>query len=446
MVAVWVVAVLIIFLVVTHYRENSESLVRDRADARNTLTADFASKWTQSEIRLQRRIAELEFSGPSPTAVDLRRAGGVLDSDATVLTDSEGRVLGSLPDVESLIDRRVAYRYSHLQAALKGDDSVSDVVLSVVQREPVVAIAVPFETPYGRRVLNAGFDVNGPALKGLVDDKIQLEDAEFALLDSSGAPVATTVADASEAIDPNVVKKALGPDRQSASGATDGTFYSLAAVPGTPWTMALTVPESVLYASLPPAWLQWVLIAGFAGILLLVALLFEGVLESRRRMKVMANLDSMTRLPNRGFTTKLLCRELTEQPRIEPLCVLLIDVDHFKQINDQYGHSTGDEVLATLASRMQNALRPDDVIGRWGGEEFLAILRQTHLSTAKLVAERLRETIESDPIVFKNMTLSLSISIGCVQAGEETLDQIVDRADLAMYRAKSAGRNVVVAA
>lgn len=442
----WLIAVGLIFLLITHYRGNSESLTRDRVDTRNALTADFAADWVKNEAGLQRRLAELAFAGPSPTAADLREAGGILNSDATFLLDSDGRVISSLPDSDSLAGRRVAYRYSHLQQALDGKTAVSDVVLSAVGREPVVAIAVPFKTPYGERVLDAGFDINSEALNRLVQNKITIENSNFALVDSSGTPIAATAPDVVNEINRQALTSSLGEGREALSGIDDGTFYSLAPVPGTPWTLALTIPESSLYSSLAPPAAQWIVIALFALILGFVAVLFEVLLNSRRRVRLLANIDTLTRLPNRAFTTKLLCSELVDRPPSEPLSVLLIDIDYFKQINDRFGHAAGDEVLATLASRMQNALRPDDVIGRWGGEEFLAILKDTRLPTAERVAERLRTTIEADPVVFKETTLGVSISVGCVQAHDETLDQIVDRADLAMYQAKSSGRNVVVAA
>lgn len=442
----WLLAVGLVFLLITHYRGNSESLVRERVDARNALTAGFTSDWVTSEEELLTRVGELEFSGKSPSAADLRRAGGIINSDATVLLDANGRVISSLPDLSSLVGRRISYRYDNLRSAALGDPSTSDVVLSVVDRKPIVAIAAPFETPYGRRVLNAGFDINSPELKRLVENKILIKNSNFALIDSTGHPVAATSPNVTDSIDPSVLESSIGVNRKPVTGLTDGMFYSLAPVDGTPWTLALTIPESSLYSSLAPPWLQWAVIALFAVVLLLVALLFEAVLNSRRRMRLVANLDSLTRLPNRAYTTRLLCGELLDRPEGAPLSILLIDIDHFKQINDRFGHAAGDEVLATLASRMQNALRPDDVIGRWGGEEFLAILGDTRLPTAERVAERLRATIESDPVVFKDMTLDVSISVGCVQAGDESLDQVVDRADVAMYEAKRSGRNVVIAA
>lgn len=446
LVLAWLVAVGMIFLLITHYRGNSERMVRERVDARNALTADFASDWAKDEAELQRRLAELEFSGKSPTAADLRKAGGILNSDATILFDSNGRVISSLPESNSITGRRISHRYSHIQSALRGESEVSDVVLSVVQRNPVVGIAVPFDTPYGRRVLNAGFEINSSTLDRLVQNKITIANSNFALLDSTGTPIAATASDVTDNISPRTVAESLGENRKPATGVEGGVFYSLAPVAGTPWTLALAIPESSLYSSLAPPAAQWIVIAMFALILGAVALLFEVVLSSRRRVRHLANIDSLTRLPNRAFTTKLLCAELAERSASEPLSVLLIDIDHFKQINDRFGHAAGDEVLATLASRMQNALRPDDVIGRWGGEEFLAILRDTRLPTAARVAERLRKTIESDPVVFKKLTLNVSISVGAVQSHDETLDQIVDRADLAMYEAKNSGRNVVVAA
>lgn len=404
------------------------------------------SDWASAKGELVSRIGEIEFSRKSPTAADMRRVGGIVESDATILIDADGRIEGVLPHSRLLVGKRIDYRYGHLKAALNGEPTVSDVVLSEVDRKPVVSIAAPVDTPYGRRVLNAGFDVDGPALQSLVKNMTTIENSNFELIDSAGHPVVETEQNVTEPIDSGVIASSLGANRQASTGIEDGNFYSLAPVAGTPWTLALTIPESSLYSSIAPPWLQWAVIAVFAGVLLLVALLFEVVLSSRRRVRLIANLDSLTRLPNRAFTTRSLCNAMADRVPEEPLSILLIDVDHFKQINDRFGHAAGDRVLATLASRMQNALRPEDVIGRWGGEEFLAILHDTRLPAAQRVAERLREMIESEPVVFKEMSLDVSISVGCVQVSSETLDQVVDRADLAMYEAKRSGRNVVVAA
>lgn len=441
----WVLGISLILILFLHYRTNSEQMIRDRMVARNSLTAQFISDWASKTSRLQRRLAEIQLSGKSPTARDLKVDGDIVNSDAAVLLDSSGKVLVTLPVSNRLVGTRIDHRYEHMRTALGGKSASSDVVLSVVKREPVVMVAVPFDTPYGRRVFNAGFKVRGKELKSLVTNKIVTPNSNFELIDSSGISIVGSGPDLSKRLG-REISGSTGPNSKSATGFVGDDFYALTPVPDTGWTLAMMIPKSSLYSSLAPRWLLWAITGLFALVLGLVALLFDSVLSSRRRQRFLADHDSLTQLPNRSFTTTHLSQSLSELKPNEDLSILLIDVDRFKQINDKYGHVAGDEVLASLASRMQNSLRPGDLIGRWGGEEFLAVLADTDVAVAESVGQRLRATIESDPVVFKDLVLDVSVSVGCVQAGTESLDELVDRADVAMYEAKRAGRNNVVAA
>jgi diguanylate cyclase (GGDEF)-like protein len=128
----------------------------------------------------------------------------------------------------------------------------------------------------------------------------------------------------------------------------------------------------------------------------------------------------------------------------QPFAVALVDVDHFKLVNDTFGHSAGDEVLRTIADRLQEALRVEDVAGRWGGEEFLLLLPMTDLPGATVVGERLRAAIAGESIALADGTLvDVRISVG-VATGHDVPDVLL-RADAALYRAKAGGRNLVTA-
>jgi diguanylate cyclase (GGDEF)-like protein len=128
----------------------------------------------------------------------------------------------------------------------------------------------------------------------------------------------------------------------------------------------------------------------------------------------------------------------------QPFSVALVDVDHFKSVNDTYGHSAGDEVLRAIAARLQDALRVEDVAGRWGGEEFLFLLPMTDLAGATVVGERLRHAVACRPIRIADGTLiEASISVG-VATGTD-VPEVLLRADGALYRAKAGGRNLVTA-
>jgi len=127
-----------------------------------------------------------------------------------------------------------------------------------------------------------------------------------------------------------------------------------------------------------------------------------------------------------------------------PLCVCMIDLDHFKKVNDTYGHLTGDAVLRDVASRMQASVRTFDTIGRYGGEEFIIILENTDLTTAQDVMERLRQRVANTPINVSGTTIPVTVSGGlaALRSGD-TVQTLIARSDAAMYGAKHSGRNKV---
>jgi len=161
----------------------------------------------------------------------------------------------------------------------------------------------------------------------------------------------------------------------------------------------------------------------------------------------MATTDALTGLSNRRAFVDWAIREVARCARYnDHFCVTLLDVDHFKQVNDRYGHAAGDSVLAAVSRLMGGIVRSCDVVARWGGEEFVVALPSTSLDGAMLVADRIRAALEVLPITDPSgqiLNVTASFGVAELEAGE-TLDQVVDRADRAMYAAKSAGRNRVL--
>jgi diguanylate cyclase (GGDEF)-like protein len=123
----------------------------------------------------------------------------------------------------------------------------------------------------------------------------------------------------------------------------------------------------------------------------------------------------------------------------------MVDVDHFKRINDTYGHVAGDEAIIAVAGRMQRALRPFDVLGRWGGEEFLVILPDSDPDAALAVAERLREAVRTQPVSLgaSGQAIEMTVSIGVATSLDALPDALVHAADQALYAAKADGRDRV---
>ena len=166
------------------------------------------------------------------------------------------------------------------------------------------------------------------------------------------------------------------------------------------------------------------------------------LLEQNRQLERLSVTDQLTGLYNRLQLNRTLEEERSRYLRYATgFCVLLLDVDNFKLINDTFGHLTGDQVLAGIARILQNNVREVDVVGRWGGEEFLVICRETTLEGALLLAEKLRVAIQSQ--VFEQVgTQSVSFGVAMLRA-DDAVNEVIARADAAMYRAKKGGRNRV---
>lgn len=161
--------------------------------------------------------------------------------------------------------------------------------------------------------------------------------------------------------------------------------------------------------------------------------------------------DALTGLPNRRNVMAELNRQVEIARRYGlPLTVMMIDVDHFKRINDGYGHPAGDAVLSAVAHRLHNALRQSDVVGRFGGEEFMAVLTGTAPDGACILAERCRQMLADTPVQLNNGTtiqVTASFGIGGTAAGDTaTAEELLKRADHALYAAKQGGRNRVESA
>lgn len=177
------------------------------------------------------------------------------------------------------------------------------------------------------------------------------------------------------------------------------------------------------------------------------ASIYEGMLqEAVRSLAEASNKDGLTDVFNRRYLEQALNTEVNRAARYgTDLSLMLFDLDHFKQINDDYGHQAGDEALVSIAQYLQNTLRQSDVLGRYGGEEFVVILPETPLEGAHTLAERIREDIMNQTISFNDIEFQVTISIGVTQFCAETMktEDFVAAADHALYQSKERGRNCV---
>jgi len=172
--------------------------------------------------------------------------------------------------------------------------------------------------------------------------------------------------------------------------------------------------------------------------------------EALARVYDAAMRDGLTGMFNRKALDERLLAEWAFATRhVAPLSFVLLDIDGFKAINDKYGHLAGDEVIREISARLARALRTEDVLGRYGGEEFVVVARDIGLEQAAQLAERLRKTIASDSIVFEDFRIAVTASFGvssmscCGQ--DKEVRRLVEIADSRLYAAKRAGRNQVVA-
>jgi diguanylate cyclase (GGDEF)-like protein len=203
------------------------------------------------------------------------------------------------------------------------------------------------------------------------------------------------------------------------------------------WVVHQLKQSDLLWAAAQESRPTWVMIA-LASLLGVLAWRLIGVLSEATRM---THTDPLTQLLNRrGLYERaedLLA--LAERKRL-PVAVLLMDIDHFKSINDTHGHAVGDSVLSQLAGHLLKVRRAADLICRWGGEEFVMLMLLEHAEDAMTVAERMRQEAQRTRIQPGDVPVTLSGGLAILQPGE-ALDQAIKRADLQLYEAKANGRN-----
>jgi diguanylate cyclase (GGDEF)-like protein len=182
-----------------------------------------------------------------------------------------------------------------------------------------------------------------------------------------------------------------------------------------------------------------------AYVLVAVGFLASVLIEYQQYLSHLATEDPLTRLLNRRGMQDALQVTLAHAARHQhPTAALMVDIDHFKQVNDSFGHEIGDQVIRQVADFLERLSRHSDVVARIGGEEFLLVLPDTGLDAARVLAERIRSTVGDHPLVVENQRIKVTVSVGvaCLE-GEANLDELAQEADRALYLAKRGGRNRV---
>lgn len=439
------------------------TIVRARNESRSHLAANFGLRgestatlvatYLSQQAARQKDSAERFLSGRSVAPHEFEVVSRAFGGSAAALLDSRGRMLNTVPLNPALSGGQLAARYSRLALAERGRVSISDVVSSSALPEPVSAIAVPFQTPQGRRVFSVAYGVGSADLGVFVDHAITYPQHEVLLLDGTGRVLAASprgkAATASEA-DPALARAAAHASHGAVTGARTATTFTSAAVPGTHWRVILAVPNSKLYstigglASVIP-WAVFAVVALFAGLLMV---LFTHLLGDRARLGTlseelsrMARTDTLTGLLNRrGLNDHLTRATAHARRRSEPLSVLMIDLDRFKQVNDQFGHDAGDRVLCALADCMRNVLRAEDIYGRIGGDEFMVILEGADEDAAQAAMARLHHAVRQVDLGDVGLPDGIPMSVGSATAVSTHPEQIQRAADVELYRVKGAKR------
>jgi diguanylate cyclase (GGDEF)-like protein len=170
--------------------------------------------------------------------------------------------------------------------------------------------------------------------------------------------------------------------------------------------------------------------------------LIKKLVKARQTIEKIAITDELTGLYNRRHILSRFHEEFEKATRLgRDLSCIIADIDHFKTVNDKYGHQAGDAVLKEVAHRISQSIRIYDILGRYGGEEFLIILPDTDIEQAWHFAERTRMQVKESPIMDNSITISLGVT--CLQEGDQSIDNLIKRADDVLYKAKKAGRDRV---
>ena len=284
-------------------------------------------------------------------------------------------------------------------------------------------------------------------LRAFVDHTIAYRPHDVYLLDASGDIIAASPRTGDrrlEELDPALARAMRRSSPGPVGGKGAARTFTVAGVPGTSWRLVIAVPDSRLFASIEgwPQKLPWLVFAIVSVLAAALLLVFARLTALSERTAMSARTDALTDLPNRRSVNEHLVRATAHARRTgSPVSVLMIDLDRFKATNDRYGHRAGDKVLRAVAGCIREALRTEDIYGRWGGDEFLVLLPDTDEQEAEQAAERLRRRAERVELGDIGLPGGVPMSIGTATHTLTTPEDIVEAADVDLYRKKHARRH-----
>jgi diguanylate cyclase (GGDEF)-like protein len=402
-VAAWLVAMGIAGWALHTSQDSSRKQVAARVDARTRYAASFVSIYARDVLARERTAAQSLLAGRRVSAGRLAQVSTALGLTDPFLIDSPGRTVHP-----------------------------GEMFLTELRGGPAIRFAVGFETASGPRVFSGAYAMGQTVLPTVVNHLLSMSGWNAELIDAHGGR--------------------LESNRMPAHTGQLERFS--APVAGTSWRINVSVPADQLYSFLYGAgrWLAWLALAGLTVAGLAIIALIAGLARKRTQLTALnaelarlAAVDPLTGLRNRRAIEEYLHDALSAARRHDlSLSLLVVDVDHFKSVNDRLGHRGGDVVLAHAAQVLNGALRAEDAIGRWGGEEFLVVLPGTDEEGAISATERLRAALIADqPEETRAHGLAVTVTIGMAEWHGEGMDDLVTRADRALYLGKAAGRDTV---
>lgn len=446
-----VLGVLVFFIVFS--QQQAKTRINTNFSMRAASSATVVSTYLSQQAGRERQDAAEFLAGRHVSARRFAIVVGAFGSQAAVLLDATGRLLDVVPAKPSLLGQPLASHYAHLAAAERGSTAVSNVVPSAVKGTPVTAVAVPFSTPEGRRVFSAAYTASVTALEALVEHTITYPEHQVLLIDANEHLIAASPRTRSVTLaadDPTLARDIRRSSAGPVAGARTPSTFTVAAVPGTSWRLVVAVPNSRLYASIG-GWtrlLPWLVFAlvGVLGAMLIA--LFGRSQADRARLVALsvaaarsARTDALTGLLNRRALTEQLMRATAHaRRRDEPVSVLMVDLDRFKETNDRFGHEAGDQVLCAVADCMRDVLRAEDLYGRWGGDEFLVALPATDETGARTAVTRIREAASNVRLSDIGLTHGIPLSAGSATGVHTSPRELIREADVALYAEKATRR------
>jgi diguanylate cyclase (GGDEF)-like protein len=441
------ICVLAIVVVVTaqSFSERATSLreVETRFEDRIHLAGQFVEAHVADMRERQLDYARSALSDTVVTPDQFDAANLSFGFEAAMLLDADGHALAVAPQAPGILGTDVASKYAHLASAVGGTEAVSVVVESAVAKERIVAVAVPFDTESGRRVISGGYDLSTSPLTTFLESTSSLAGRQVYLVDQNDEIIATT--DTTETTSLAVAAPELIDVPAATTAAFRGQSHYVVSTPiaETPWRLVAAVPADALHEPADNS-STWALVAVSVVMAVAVLALLRHTSRQRDHLDDVSRTDSLTSLPNRKEGEIALARAAASSSRTQrPWAVTMLDVDHFKSVNDRLGHAAGDQVLKHVAAVLQGSSRAADSLARWGGEEFILVMQDTDVAQALMASERLvaavRQSMTEDGI-------QVTMSAGTASGVTTDADALVGDADRALYAAKAAGRDQAVAA